>query len=776
MSTYVIRCNSPADLQVRAAALFQEHQERLHARTDRLFAVLLSVQWLAGIAVALWISPRAWSGSSSEVHPHVWAAIFLAAAIDSLPIALAIFAPGKTLTRHTIAVAQMSTSAMLIHLSGGRIEAHFHIFGSLAFLALYRDWRVLITASAVVTVDHLIRSAFWPQSVFGVLQPAWWRWLEHAGWVMFEDVILIYSCIKGTDELRQIARRTAELEEANACFEFRVDQQTQALKQGEAELRLAKEAAEVANQAKSEFLANMSHEIRTPLTAILGYCDVLREDGIIERAPPSRIQTIDTIRRAGEHLLSVINDVLDLSKIEAGKLETELIETPLPRILLEVDSLMRPRLASGDVQLRTFLETPAPDRIFSDPTRLRQILVNLVGNAAKFTERGSIDLSARVDRSGRAPQLLLAVQDTGPGMTPEQADCLFRPFTQADSSVTRKHGGTGLGLTICRRLARLMGGDVRLDYSRPGEGTRFVVELPLIEAPDSQLVADLESCSKERARGRDQAPTTLSGRILLAEDGDDNRRLITFHLTRAGAEVEVAENGELALELLEAAWRTDRPFDLLVTDMQMPVMDGYTLAQTLRARNRDIPIVALTAHAMTEDRRKCLEAGCDDYATKPIDKLALLATCQRWIEQGRTRHGMASDLKKTMQHAALPVAARHEALRSEVADDPDLAELVNRFVSSLDGKMARMRERFAGDKASELAVLAHQLKGAGGGYGFPAISEAAGRLEACINHGEDAGRIETSLTELAAQCDRATAGHRRLGEAVCDDSDREYAS
>ena len=534
------------------------------------------------------------------------------------------------------------------------------------------------------------------------------------------------------------------------------------------ELNEAQLIAQDANRAKSEFLANMSHEIRTPLTAILGYCDILRDDGIIERAPPRRIETIDTIRRAGEHLLSIINDILDLSKIEAGKLETELIETPLPRILMEVDSLMRPRVASGSVQLRTYLETPAPDRIISDPTRLRQILVNLVGNAAKFTEHGSIEMSARVNRSETGAQLLLAVRDTGPGMTPEQSAGLFRPFTQADSSVTRKHGGTGLGLTICRRLARLMGGDVRLDYSRPGEGTRFVVELPLVETPDSQLIVDLASCSKEREAVSEAAPARISGRILLAEDGDDNRRLITFHLVNAGADVEVAENGQVALEMLEAAWRSERPFDLLLTDMQMPVMDGYTLAKTVRARALDIPIVALTAHAMTEDRRKCLDAGCNDYASKPIDKLALLKTCQRWIECGHTRTAMNHSDGNSRLDETLAIAVSHDALLSDLADDPDLAELVAHFVSSLDGKMANLRARFASSDMSELAMLAHQLKGAGGGYGFPTISEAARRLETSVKEGEAREGIATALNELAAICDRAMAGRRQFELTAAD--------
>ncbi len=397
------------------------------------------------------------------------------------------------------------------------------------------------------------------------------------------------------------------------------------------ELSKARESAEVASRIKSEFLANMSHEIRTPLTAILGYCDLLRDDAITEQAPPKRIQSIDTIRRAGEHLLVVINDILDLSKIEAGKLTTELIETQLTQVLAEVDSLMRPRISSKGVVLQTQLETPVPDLIISDPTRLRQILMNLVGNAEKFTKEGSITIQVRVERKKVEDRLLIAVEDTGPGMTPEQSSALFSPFTQADNSVTRKHGGTGLGLTISRRLARLMGGDVRLEYSQVAQGSRFVLELPLVPAPHCRMVHCLQADRAKPADLDQEKTRPLSGRILLAEDGEDNQRLISFLLAKAGAEIEIAENGLVALEKLQSAISQGRPFNLLLTDMQMPEMDGYTLAKTLRAAGSSLPIIALTAHAMSDDREKCLRAGCNDYASKPIDRVALIATVRRWL-------------------------------------------------------------------------------------------------------------------------------------------------
>ncbi len=394
--------------------------------------------------------------------------------------------------------------------------------------------------------------------------------------------------------------------------------------------------AEAATRAKSEFLANMSHEIRTPLTAILGYADLLHEDGDVSHAPQRRLDSIDTIRNAGQHLLTVINDILDLSKIEADKMTVETIDTPIVQLLREVKSLMRPRAHAKGIILNAVLATPVPDRIMGDPTRLRQILMNLIGNAVKFTECGSVRLTASVQQGPDAAKLVLQVQDTGPGMTPEQAARLFAAFSQADITVTRQHGGTGLGLTISRRLARLMGGEVSIAWTLPGKGSCFQLEIPLVAVAGSALVSDFDSVQSHQPIEANAVSTTLQGSILLAEDGPDNQRLISFHLRKAGAEVSIADNGRIALGMIETAAASGKPFDLLLTDMQMPEMDGYTLARTLRQHGSTMPIVALTAHAMAEDRKKCTDAGCDDYASKPIDKLALLRTCAQWMNNART--------------------------------------------------------------------------------------------------------------------------------------------
>lgn len=383
------------------------------------------------------------------------------------------------------------------------------------------------------------------------------------------------------------------------------------------------EVAETASKAKSEFLANMSHEIRTPMTAILGYSDVLLE----ELEQESNRSAVHAIKRNGEYLLELINDILDLSKIESGKLEVEQTSCSPTQIVAEVASLMQVRADAKNLPLEIEYTGTIPETIKCDPVRLRQILVNLIGNAIKFTETGCIRVVSRIVQSSDAPSWLqFDVIDSGIGMTQEQIRKLFKPFMQADSSTSRKFGGTGLGLSISKRLAKLLGGDIMVTSSF-GLGSTFSVTVEtgpldgvrMLEDPATAMAEDRQD-SKPPAAPK----VTLDCRILLAEDGPDNQRLISLVLKKAGADVTVAENGQIAFEQALAARDEGRPFGIILMDMQMPVMDGYTATQKLREAGYTDPIIALTANAMLGDDEKCREAGCDGYLTKPIDRVKFL--------------------------------------------------------------------------------------------------------------------------------------------------------
>ena len=618
----------------RAKTLLFLHRQDISRHTDKIFCVLMMVQWILGIAAAVWITPHTWIGAQYLVHVHLLAAIFLGGLIVSLPIAFTLWMPGRAVTRHTVAVGQMLFGALLIHLTGGRIETHFHVFGSLAFLHIYRDWRVLITASTVVVLDHVIRSVWDPQSIYGVVLAGEWRWLEHAGWVVFIDIFLIAACIRGVREMRIIANRQSEAEAMHAKIEAIVVERT-------AQLETACSKAEEAGRAKSDFLANMSHEIRTPMTAILGFADLLATEVEREQSPCLHQEYVQIIRRNGEHLLDIINDILDISKIEAGKMEVEHVPMQPAQIVHDVLSLMSVRAKAKSLRLEAIFETDIPETIQSDPVRLRQILMNLVGNAIKFTELGSVRLIGRYEREESS--LHFDVTDTGIGMTPKQLSRMFQAFVQADTSTTRKFGGSGLGLRISKRLAEMLGGDI-LVTSQFGKGSTFTATIPtgtldgvpLIHRDDVYKVV-MESRVKPLSAvlvPKAGAVCKLNGmRILLAEDGTDNQRLISHVLRKAGAHVRIVENGRLAVESLTVDGTLDGelldppPVDLLLSDMQMPEMDGYAATRLLRAKGCSLPIVALTANAMAGDADKCIQAGCDEYESKPIDKDKLIATC-----------------------------------------------------------------------------------------------------------------------------------------------------
>ncbi len=431
---------------------------------------------------------------------------------------------------------------------------------------------------------------------------------------------------KFTGVLRDITDRKAA--------EHKLRDYAQMLEQANATLSRAMVEVESSSRLKSEFLTNISHEIRTPLNAIIGFAELLAER---EHSAEDR-ESIDAIQRNGAHLLALVNDLLDLSKIEAGTLNVECVPCKPRTVLDEVLALTRPRAEERKLALGTRILDDVPETVQSDPTRLRQILLNLVSNAIKFTREGGVTIGARAAGTPQEPLLEFNVIDTGIGMSAAQRERVLRPFEQADGSTTRRFGGTGLGLTISKRLAQLLGGDLEIAESAPNQGTtvRFWIRQAL-EDPGSAVLVPARTTFEElpvAAPSDREAPgaahaeldTPLSCRVLLAEDGPDNQRLFTHVLLKAGAQVQVVDNGREALDRVVSQGVDASPFDVVLMDMQMPEMDGYEAARRLRAAGFSRPIVAITAHAMATDRAKCLEAGCSHYLTKPLNRRRLLAT------------------------------------------------------------------------------------------------------------------------------------------------------
>ncbi len=528
---------------------------------------------------------------------------------------------GDVVALDTVAVPMDSVNAALA--AEMKRQSAILVAGlGLLFVAIYVVFRLVVSRRLARMAGHFRQIAETPTGL--ALPPVEVRGHDEIG-VLAEAFNSLMEQLRGAHASleRRVEERTAELAAANRTLEREI-----------AERKAAEEAAQTASRIKSEFLANMSHEIRTPMTAILGFADSLAEPGLAEA---DRQDAIATIRRNGEHLLQILNDILDLSKIEASRLEVERIACSPCQVIEDVVSLMRTRAEAKALTLRAEYASEMPASIHTDPTRLRQILLNLVGNAVKFTAAGEVRILARLvgaaDPDGA--RLQIDVIDTGMGMTAEQVSRLFEPFTQGDASTTRSFGGTGLGLAISRRLARMLGGDIAVE-SAPGRGSTFrltVATGPLAAVPMIRRPQEATGDVKPRP---DDGPACgprkrISARVLLAEDGPDNQRLISAILRRAGAEVTVVENGQVAVDAALAAQGEGRPFDIILMDMQMPVLDGYAAAGRLRRAGYAGTIIALTAHAMSDDCRKCLDAGCDDYIAKPIDRAAFLETVSKHL-------------------------------------------------------------------------------------------------------------------------------------------------
>lgn len=871
-----------ASVDRRADELFGERYCFAAKRVDRLFAGLLIVEWIAAMFAAHFISPKTWAGSSSETHIHVWSAVLLGFCIVIFPVFLAARQAGTNLTRHCVAIGQMLMSALLIHLSGGRIETHFHVFGSLAFLAFYRDWRVLMTASVVVAADHLLRSVLWPQSVFGVLNASPARALEHAGWVVFEVVFLTFSCVQGVREMRTSARQHAQFEATQELIEAEVEKRThdlkvsqQRLQASEAEarklamvarrtdntvivtdrdgyiewanegfehctgysleevvgkkpgdflqgpetdpetvrhmsemlkegrgfsvevvnytkagqkywqaievqpvhddagdiqnyiaietditlrkknserMRIAVEASpsgmvmisrageivmvnskteqlfgcsrndligesfgkllpghfedrspgafevaidrltldhedhvhelighrkdgttfpvevglnpietedgrfvlaaivdmterkrieqelrefaelvaaknselqsyaeevEAANKAKSEFLTNMSHELRTPLNAVIGF-----SDGLIERADrhplnKHQLDRLHKIKKSGEHLLTLINNVLDIAKIESGSVEIHATQFEVIGLVEETAALAEGLLKDNpNVRFDIDIEPDLP-ALTSDRDKVKQILINLLGNACKFTQQGTVTL--RVQRDGE--YIRWNVEDTGVGIPETELHRVFEKFHQIDQSTHSSIKGTGLGLALCRSFAEKLGAALTVK-SVFESGSTFCLTTP-IELNEARIEQLDQMAQKLRSYCLKRRNEDGRGRVLCVEDDPLSMQLLVDYLEEDGFIVLPAFSGEEGLEIASR-----EAIDIITLDVMLPGLDGWEVLRRLKAQasTASIPVILSTA---IDERNLAVNLGADDYIVKPVEHVKIRDSISR---------------------------------------------------------------------------------------------------------------------------------------------------
>ena len=677
----------------RAEKLFRQQLADTHRSTDLLFAKLMALQWLAGIGVAMTLS---------QTPVALPAALLLGGAITTVPLWCIRTWPGSTATRFVVAITQMFMSALLIALTDGRVETHFHVFGSLLLLSFYRDWRVLAVAMCIAILDHFLRGIYWPHTIYGVLASNSWRSTEYAIWVVFVAILLVIACLRSLEEIRLVAERTAALEaneqSSRTIFEqapigmalldldetfmqvntrfcemvgyseaelkqrtgeditfaddlesgrqlgqsllgglprYRGDkryvrkdgevlwvQRTACLmrdpdgiprrylvmvediseqRRNEKDLREARDDADRANRAKSEFLSRMSHELRTPLNAILGFGQLL------ERQNPTDAQRtrVRYILSAGRHLLSLINEVLDISRIEAGNLQLSLEPVSVSEVLQETIDLMRPLAAERQIDLTVADALEGNCYVSADRQRLKQVMLNLLTNAVKYTPVGG---RVAVSNEASGEELLrLVVSDTGPGIPVEKLPRLFTPFDRLGAEQSNVEG-TGLGLALCQRLVHAMGGTIGVK-SVPANGSTFWIGLPLTDSPLDRLAGQRV---EHEALGAD-----ADRKVLYIEDNLSNLSLVEQMLAdEAGVQLITAMQGQLGLDLA----RKHQP-NLILLDLHLPDLPGWEVLNRLQKdeSTAHIPVVVVSADATPRQIERLKTAGATAYLTKPLE-------------------------------------------------------------------------------------------------------------------------------------------------------------
>jgi len=503
------------------------------------------------------------------------------------------------------------------------------------------------------------------------------------------------------------------------------------------EVRQARQAAEAANEAKGRFLANISHELRTPMNAILGLVDL----ALPKQADPTTRDFLQTAKESADLLLALLNDLLDSAKIEAGNLELESAPFSLGHVLDQTAQVLSVRASEKGISFSCHIAPEVPDGLIGDQVRLRQVLLNLAGNAIKFTERGEVTVSVRVESQGAEEACLeFAVQDTGIGISRSDLERLFRPFTQADPSMARRFGGTGLGLAICSNLVRLMGGRIRVESS-PGQGSTFyvTVRLPLAkQVPPEPETPDVLPAATSKLR------------ILLAEDNPANQKLATYVLQDRGHTVEIAGDGQQAIRMVR-----ENRYDVILMDVQMPGMDGLEATKVIRAGendNRRVPIIAMTAHAMQGDREWCLAAGMDDYLSKPIDAHEMIVLIES-LATGTAPVAPQRAATAPMIRAAAAVFDPELALKQCFDKRDLLQEIIGDFFKEADNFLPQIRAALQKGDLVEVGRLGHRLKGTITHVGAEAAGEAASRVERFLLHAGEQTEAEEAVRALERECE-----------------------